>query len=99
MSDKKRGFAALDKKTVQRHASAGGKKAHAIGKAHTWDSSSARIAGAKGGRASAARKVGAHAPKSPAPVSDKVVAGPSAEEDLENLEGSSCGSSACGSHG
>lgn len=43
-----RGFASMDRTKQAEIASKGGKKAHALGKAHTWDKESARIAGRKG---------------------------------------------------
>lgn len=55
---KKRGFGALDKDTLKKHASAGGRAAHAAGRAHKWDSASAKAAGAKGGKAAQAKKAG-----------------------------------------
>lgn len=47
---KKKGFAAMDKATQLRLASMGGKKAHAIGKAHRFTSAEAKEAGRKGGQ-------------------------------------------------
>lgn len=62
----KQGFASMDPKLQKALASKGGKKAHALGKAHEWDSDAARIAGSKGGKASAgkARKPVAVVPES-----------------------------------
>lgn len=44
----KRGFASLDKETRSKISSQGGKAAHALGRAHEWNSKEARIAGKKG---------------------------------------------------
>jgi general stress protein YciG len=46
----RRGFANVDKTTLRAVSSKGGKSAHAQGRAHEFDSDSARIAGRKGGR-------------------------------------------------
>lgn len=46
----RRGFAALDEATQRAIASRGGRKAHADGVAHEFDSDEARKAGRKGGR-------------------------------------------------
>lgn len=53
MSERDRGFASMDRKTQQQIASKGGKAAHANGTAHEWTTATARIAGRKGGLASA----------------------------------------------
>jgi hypothetical protein len=37
-------------------ASMGGKKAHETGRAHQWNSTTAKVAGSKGGRASANKR-------------------------------------------
>jgi general stress protein YciG len=51
----KRGFASIeDPERRRKLASEGGKRAHALGKAHQWTTESAREAGRKGGRARAA---------------------------------------------
>ena len=47
----KRGFASMDKEERREIARAGGIKAHQLGKAHTFSSAEARIAGRKGGKA------------------------------------------------
>jgi general stress protein YciG len=47
----KRGFASMDPQRQREIASLGGKAAHASGKAHEFNSSEAREAGRKGGRA------------------------------------------------
>lgn len=50
----KKGFATMDPEEQRKIASAGGKAAHAQGRAHTWTSETARAAGRKaheGGRA------------------------------------------------
>ena len=47
----KRGFASMDPQRQREIASLGGKPAHASGKAHEFNSSEAREAGRKGGRA------------------------------------------------
>jgi general stress protein YciG len=52
----KRGFAAMDKAVVSAIASRGGKRAHELGTAHCFNSETARLAGSKGGRASAAKR-------------------------------------------
>ncbi len=46
----KRGFACMDPETRRQIASAGGKSAHARGKAHQFTSEEARQAGRKGGK-------------------------------------------------
>lgn len=48
---KPRGFAAMDREKVRELASKGGKRAHEMGVAHTFDSNEAREAGKKGGLA------------------------------------------------
>jgi general stress protein YciG len=53
---KPRGFAAMDRAKVQEIASKGGKAAHAMGVAHTFDSNEARAAGKKGGLAPHVRR-------------------------------------------
>ena len=52
MATDSRGFASMDKERQREIASRGGKAAHAQGKAHTWSSAEARIAGKKGGSVS-----------------------------------------------
>jgi general stress protein YciG len=52
MSEKaksRRGFAAMDKEVQREIARRGGKRAQESGKAHRWDSASAREAGRLGG--------------------------------------------------
>jgi general stress protein YciG len=51
----KRGFAGMDPERVKKLASQGGKAAHASGRAHTFTSEEARLAGRKGGLASGKR--------------------------------------------
>lgn len=51
-----RGFAALSPEKLREISARGGKKAHVMGKAHTWSQEEARAAGAKGGAASARKK-------------------------------------------
>lgn len=46
---KRKGFAAMDPARQREIASKGGKRAHAVGTAHEWDSTEAKIAGSKGG--------------------------------------------------
>ena len=46
----RRGFACMDKARVRQIAAIGGKRAHELGVAYTWDSKSATKAGAKGGK-------------------------------------------------
>lgn len=48
----KRGFASIPVSTRKAIASKGGKKAHAMGTAHTWTREEAKQAGRKGGIAS-----------------------------------------------
>lgn len=55
---KARGFAAMPKEKVSAISSKGGKAAHANGKAHQYTSETGRLHGAKGGKASAAKKKG-----------------------------------------
>ena len=45
-----RGFVIMDKETRRKIQSAGGKTAHALGKAHVWTPAEARKAGRKGGK-------------------------------------------------
>lgn len=52
MSKKDRGFASMDKTRQREIAASGGRAAHEQGTAHEWTSEEAKIAGAKGGRAS-----------------------------------------------
>ncbi len=52
----KRGFASMDKQTLLAICVAGGKKAHAIGKAHQWTKEEASAAGKKGVLTREARK-------------------------------------------
>jgi len=47
----RRGFACMTKDRVREIAAIGGKRAHELGVAHTWDSKTATKAGARGGRA------------------------------------------------
>lgn len=53
-----RGFSSMSRKRHQEIASKGGKRAHELGVAHTWDSDEAREAGRKGGKVSAAKRWG-----------------------------------------
>ena len=46
----RRGFACMSKDRVREIAAVGGKRAHELGVAYTWDSKSATKAGEKGGR-------------------------------------------------
>lgn len=46
------GFASMDKAKQRAIASKGGRAAHAQGKAHEWNSETARAAGRKGGQIS-----------------------------------------------
>jgi general stress protein YciG len=46
----RRGFACMSKERVQEIAAIGGKRAHELGVAYTWNSRTATKAGAKGGR-------------------------------------------------
>lgn len=70
---KKRGFANMPKQQVSEIAKKGGVEAHKKGRAHTWDSESARKAGSLGGRATHAKKRGkaAAAGAAPAPTDAK----------------------------
>ena len=54
----KRGFASMDPQLQKKIASKGGKSAHAQGKAHTFTSDEAKMAGHKGGKSSRAQGVG-----------------------------------------
>jgi general stress protein YciG len=63
---KPRGFAAMDRAKVREIASKGGKAAHALGVAHTFDSNEAREAGKKGGLAP-------HVRRGRGPITNKVV--------------------------
>ena len=49
MTKKPRGFAAMDKETLQKICSKAGKAAHAKGNAYEWNVEQAREAGRKGG--------------------------------------------------
>ena len=53
---KAKGFAVMDPLRVKEIASLGGKAAHKKGVAHQWSPTEARIAGAKGGLATAQRR-------------------------------------------
>lgn len=53
---KKPGFAGMNREKARELQSAGGKKAHALGKAHVFTSEEARIAGEKGGKVRAERR-------------------------------------------
>jgi len=46
----KKGFAVMTPEQKKEIASAGGKAAHAKGKAHKFDSATAKVAGSKGGK-------------------------------------------------
>jgi uncharacterized protein len=48
---KKRGFGSMEKEKLRMIVGKAGKKAHALGKAHTWTREEARKAGQRGGRA------------------------------------------------
>lgn len=54
--NKPRGFAAMDRKLVSEIARKGGKAAHTAGTAHEFTSEEARTAGAKGGKATHAKR-------------------------------------------
>jgi uncharacterized protein len=56
-----RGFASMDRTRQAELASKGGKKAHALGKAHTWTKESARAAGLKGAEANRLKREAAKA--------------------------------------
>lgn len=51
MKKPKRGFAALTPEQRSEIARKGGIQSHRLGRAHKWDSASAREAGRKGGKA------------------------------------------------
>ena len=53
---KRRGFASMSIEKRREIARKGGKSAHQLGRAHTWDSESARAAGRIGGRRGSAGK-------------------------------------------
>lgn len=53
---KRRGFASMDVEKRREIARKGGKAAHQLGRAHEWDSESARAAGRIGGRRGSAGK-------------------------------------------
>lgn len=53
----KQGFAVMDRELVKAIARRGGIAAHAYGRAHKWTSEEAKLAGAKGGRANALKKL------------------------------------------
>jgi len=55
-TNKKRGFANLDKDTLKLIAQRGGVAAHLVGNAHEFSREEARAAGSKGGLATAAKK-------------------------------------------
>lgn len=61
---KGRGLAAMTPEKRREIASKGGKKAHALGTAHTWTSEEAQIAGRKGGSISR-RRSKLHVPSQP----------------------------------
>lgn len=53
----KQGFASMDREKQRAIASRGGKLAHALGRAHKWDSQQASEAGRRGGAMSRRKKV------------------------------------------
>jgi len=53
---KKRGFASMSQAKKSEIAGLGGKRAHALGKAHTWTAEEASAAGKKGGKKSKRNK-------------------------------------------
>ncbi len=53
---KRRGLAALPLERRREIARKGGKRAHELGRAHTWDFKEAQEAGRKGGRVSRRKK-------------------------------------------
>lgn len=69
MANKDKGFGTMNADRQREIASMGGKKAHAIGTAHEWNSTDAAIAGRKGGLASAANK------KARAEINDEIASG------------------------
>jgi len=54
----KRGFASMDPRLQREIASMGGKAAHKLGRAHEWNSETARAAGKKGAKHKKAAKAG-----------------------------------------
>lgn len=58
----RRGFAAMDPEKQRAIASMGGKRSHACGRAHEWDSISASEAGRKGGKAARGGRGKLHTP-------------------------------------
>ncbi len=56
MAGKPKGFAAMNRNEVSEIARKGGKAAHIAGTAHEFTSEAARLAGAKGGRATHANR-------------------------------------------
>jgi len=57
MSTSKRGFASMSQEKRSKIAGLGGKRAHILGKAHTWTKEEAAAAGKKGGRNGTRKKV------------------------------------------
>lgn len=74
----RRGFAAMDPAKQREIASKGGKASHAKGTGHEWTPEEARIAGAKGGRASRGGRgrLRTEAPAAPAPAPAEAAAAP-----------------------
>ena len=72
-SKRPRGFAAIDRERVREIARLGGRAAHAAGTAHEFTPDEARAAGAKGGRATAARRQleSQRAPRAPSVIDPK----------------------------
>ena len=61
MAIEDRGFASMDRTRAREIASMGGKKAHALGKAHQWTKEAASIAGKKGAAVRAQQRAAAKA--------------------------------------
>lgn len=60
---KRRGFASMDVEKRREIARRGGKAAHQLGRAHTWDSESARAAGRRGRAGKGRRRALLHSPQ------------------------------------
>lgn len=94
---KPRGFAAMSVEARKAISSKGGKAASAKGVNHRYKAGSelAKAAGRKGGLATQKRR--ASVKKSPAPMADDILTGPSADEDPDNLGSGGCGAGCGGS--
>jgi uncharacterized protein len=78
MGIEKRGFASMDTARLKELSGHGGRKAHAMGRAHKWTREEARQAGLRSVAARRRRKAEAEAALEPAKQQDAAVAQPEA---------------------